>query len=104
MKERLVKYEYNRYKQYRIHKSRSRRRHRYYRHYLFEFNSNLEEDNSPRVSFMYIKDTRPFLNLYKRYRAVDIKYFKQIFFKTFKFENLTKLSREYVNRADTDDA
>ena len=53
---------------------------------------------------MHIKDTRPFLNLHKRYRAVDIKYFKQIFFETFKSENLIKLDRGYVNRVGTDGA
>ena len=52
---------------------------------------------------MHIEDTRPFLNLHKRYRFVKIKYFKQIFFKTFKSENLIKLSREYANRANTND-
>ena len=53
---------------------------------------------------MHTKDTRSFFNLHKRYRVVDIKYFKQIFFKTFKSENLIKLGREYVNRANTNGA
>ena len=53
---------------------------------------------------MHAEDTRPFLNFHKRYRFVEIKYFKQIFFKTFKFENLIKLGRGYVNRANTNDA
>ena len=80
LKERLAEYEHDRHKQYRVHKSRSRRHHRHRRHYSSESSTDSEEGDGPRVSFMHAEGTRPFLNLHERYRAVEIKYFKQIFF------------------------
>lgn len=46
---------------------------------------------------------RPFLSLHERFRAVNIKYFKQIFFGTFKSHHLTKLSHCYTTRAVNED-
>lgn len=46
---------------------------------------------------------RPFLSLHERFRAVNIKYFKQIFFGTFKSHHRTKLSHCYTTRAVNED-
>ena len=54
------------------------------------------------VSFRHAEGKKPFLSLYERYRAVNIKYFKQIFFGTFKTEYLTKLAHNCTNRTDSD--
>ena len=52
------------------------------------------------MSFLQHKeDTKPFLDLAARFPTVLMKYFKQIFFRTFAPENLTKLSQGMADRA-----
>ena len=77
----------------------SRRRHRY------EEGSGSEEVDRPRVSFLHShsEGKRPFIKIHQRYRAVDVRYFKQIYDGTFRPEHLTKLASSYTNRLDKDD-
>ena len=85
----------------RVSKSHSRRRR--HRHYISDSSSDSEEGDWPRVSFVHANGTKPFLSLHKRFHAVNIKYFKQIFFGTFKSDHLTKLSHGYTTRAVNED-
>ena len=56
-------------------KTRShRRRHR--RRSNSETGLDLEQGNRPIMSFVHEEGNEPFLNLYERYRAVNVKYFK----------------------------
>ena len=50
------------------------------------------------VSFIYAGDIGTFLNLYDRYRTVEIKRFKQIFIRTFRSRDLTRLGLGVTNR------
>ena len=61
-----------------------------------------DEEDKDRVSFTHLAGTRPFIALQSRYRSVDIKYFKQILYGTFRPEDLTKLGRGLTNRGATD--
>ena len=54
------------------------------------------------MSFTHLEGTRPFIALHSRYRSVDIKYFKQILYGTFRPEDLTKLGRGLTNRGVND--
>ena len=54
------------------------------------------------MSFTYLEDTRSFIALYSRYRLVNIKYFKQILYKTFRSKDLIKLDRRLTNRGVKD--
>lgn len=84
---------------HRVRKSRSHRHHRRH-HYSSESSTDSEEGDRPRVSFLHHEEgTKLFLDLAARYPTVLIKYFKQIFFKTFAPENLTKLSQGIADRA-----
>ena len=84
------------------HESRHRSKSHHRRHDSFlEFSrfSSLDskiEDES-RVSFLYKEGNKLFLKLYKRFRIVNIKYFKQIFYEIFKFKNLIKLVHDYID-------
>ena len=52
------------------------------------------------MSFLHHEEgTRPFLDLADRFPTIDMKYFKQIFFGTFRSENLTKLGQEMTDQA-----
>ena len=82
-----------------LRKSRSHRR--WYR-YVEEFSSDSEAGDIPRVSFMHQEDNKPVWAIGERFRGVRIKYFKQIFFGTFKTKDLIKLSRDHTNRMDID--
>ena len=73
---------------HRVRKSRSRRHHRH-QSYNSETETDKEEGEGPRVSFVHTVGIQPFLNLHNRYRTVEIKYFKQIFFGTFRAKDLT---------------
>ena len=50
------------------------------------------------VLFIHVEGTYPFLALHDRYRNVEVKYFKQIFFGTFRPINLFKLVQRVVIR------
>ena len=87
-------------------KSHHKSRHRfksYYRRYdlflefsrFFSLDSKIE--NESRISFLHKEDNKLFLKLYKRFRIVNIKYFKQIFYEIFKFKNLIKLVHDYID-------
>ena len=54
------------------------------------------------VSFLHAEGEQPFRTLHHRYRSVEIKYFKQIFFGTFRPINLLKLTRSVFNRSSDD--
>ena len=63
------------------HESRHRFKSYYRRHDLFSefsrfFSLDSKIENESRVSFLHKEDNKLFLKLYKRFRAVDIKYFK----------------------------
>ena len=88
-------------KGHRVIKSVQRRPHRYRRH-SSEPSSDSEQGHSRRVSFLHAEGTQPFLHLHKRYRSVDIKYFKQIFLGTFKSKNLMKLGQRYTKWSNTE--
>ena len=84
------------------HESRHRFKSHHRRHDLFlkfskSFSLDSKIENESRVSFLHKEDNKLFLKLYKRFRVVDIKYFKQIFYKTFKFKNLIKLVHDYID-------
>ena len=83
-------------KDHRVVKSVQRRQHRY-RFHSSGSSSNSEKGDRPRVSFMHAKDTQPFFRIHERYGSVDIKYFKQIFFGTFRSKDLIKLGERYTN-------
>ena len=52
------------------------------------------------MSFLHHKEgTQPFLDLASRFPTVQIKYFKQIFYKTFQPKSLTKLDQGMADRA-----
>ena len=87
----------------RVSKSHSRRRrHRRYDSdsstdsedgdYDSDSSTDPEDNDANKVSFLHQEGNKPFLTLHERYRAVDIKYFKQIFFGTFRADSLAKLS------------
>ena len=86
-----------RYGRYRPHKSRS------HRHRRRQDESSSESEDSeagvgPRVSFKQDPiGNQPFLSLHEHYRAVDIKWFKQIYFGTFKPKYLQNLSHTYAH-------
>ncbi|KAF6225056.1 hypothetical protein HO133_010251 [Letharia lupina] len=94
----------------RVHKSRRhhRRHSRSHRHRhsntsnsdLFDSKSDWEERRG--VPFRYIEDKKPFLSIAKRFRSVNVKYFKQIFFGTFKTKNFAKLAHIYTTPAKED--
>ena len=82
-------------KGHRVIKSVQRRQHRDRLH-SSESSSDSEKGNRPRVSFMDAEDTQPFFRIHERYGSVDIKYFKQIFFGTFRSKDLIKLGERYT--------
>ena len=72
------------------------------RHDLFSESSRFSSsdskiENESRISFLHKEDNKLFLKLHKRFRIVDIKYFKQIFYETFKLKNLIKLIHDYID-------
>ena len=88
-------------KTYRVHKhkSHSRRRHRRSRHYSSELSTDSEAGDRLIMSFLYHKEgTQPFLNLVSRFPTMQIKYFKQIFYRTFQPKSLTKLGQGMADR------
>ena len=52
-----------------------------------------------KVSFQHNEGNKPFLKLHEQFRAVDVKYFKQIFYGTFKPKNLVMLAQDYADWA-----
>ena len=82
---------------------KERRRHynrsRYirYRYHSSSPDSDLKNNKRKKISFVYDQDNKLFLNLAERYRTVDIKYFKQIFFGTFHPQSLPELTRDYTD-------
>lgn len=82
------------------HKSHSRRRYRRSRHYLSESNIDSETGDRSIVFFLHHEEgTQSFLDLASRFSTVQMKYFKQIFYKIFQPESLIKLSQEIIDRA-----
>ena len=84
------------------HESRHRSKFHHRRHDSFlEFSRSSSSDSKTedelRVSFLYKEDNKLFLKLYKRFRTVNIKYFKQIFYEIFKLKNLIKLVHDYID-------
>lgn len=81
-----------------IRKSHSRR----HRHqFVEESSSGPKSDEGSRVSLVhYDQDDKPYHTFHKKFRAVNIKYFKQIFFGTFRPEQSIELSRTPYNRMD----
>lgn len=78
--------------------SHRRRRHRH------RYSSDSDSEDASRVSFLHHEDdTKLFLTLHESYRAVSIKYFKQIFFGTFRPIDSLKLSATYINRPSDND-
>lgn len=61
----------------RFHKSRSRERHNY-RYSKNPFSTNSKKNDESKMSFLYDENNKFFFKFYKRYRAVKIKFFKQI--------------------------
>ena len=60
--------------------------------------SSDSEGYGPRVSFKDNNEgNKPFLKLHERYRAVNVKYFKQIYFGKFQPKHLTRLAHNYFN-------
>ena len=58
-----------------------------------ESETESESEEEPRNSFKhYKKGRKPFLTLHEHYPAVDVKYFKQIYFNDFKPRNLMRLA------------
>ena len=102
LKNALQELEDQQYPRHRVHKSRSRRHRRHRRYDSSDSDLDSEEGEGPMVSFLHAKGTYPFLTLHERYRSVEIKYFKQIFFGTFRPTNLLKLSRSVVDRPGDD--
>ena len=91
---------HHRFKSYYESRHRFKSHHRW--HDLFlkfsRFSSSDSKiENELRVSFLHKEDNKLFLKLYKRFRIVNIKYFKQIFYEIFKFKNLIKLVYDYIN-------
>lgn len=90
-------------KEYLAGKSRSKPRHRSrsHRHRRHESSSGYsssdsEQGHGPRVSFLHHQEgNKPFLKIHEQFRAVDIKYFKQIYYGTFKPKDLVKLAHGY---------
>ena len=78
---------------------RSRSHHRRHESSSRSSSSDSEEGEGPRVSFIHQEGNKPFLKLHERFRAVDIKYFKQIFYGTFKPKDLLKLAYDYTDWA-----
>lgn len=66
--------------------------------------SDSEEGYGPRVSFKDNEDKKSHFELHERFRAVNVKYFKQIFNGTFPPKHLIKLAHNYtdgtLNKAD----
>ena len=90
----------NTHKSFRVQKKRSSR-HR--RHLVIEDSETESEEEGPMVSFTHARGTRPFLSFHERFRAVDVKYFKQIFYGVFRPEHITKLAHSYVHRSANED-
>ena len=65
-------YQSRAYKRFYKNKSRYHR----YRYDLSSLNFDFEKKYKSKVSFLYDEDNKFFLKLYKRYRLIDIKYFK----------------------------
>ena len=62
-----------------------------------QLSSDFEEGKGERVSFLHPQEgNQPLLKLHECYRAVGIKYFKQIFFGIFLIKNLPYLASSYV--------
>ena len=85
----------------RVSKSHSHRRRR--RHHDNDSSTDSEDDGGVKVSFLHAEGTKPFLHLHQRFRAVSVKYFKQIFFGTFKCDHLTKLAYGFNTKATNED-
>lgn len=86
----------------RVHKSRDRHHRRHHRHRSDSSDtSDSESDEEERrgVPFQYSEGKKPFRNMAEMFRSVEVKYFKQIFFGTFRTKNFPKLARLHTNHA-----
>ncbi|KAF6220298.1 hypothetical protein HO133_003430 [Letharia lupina] len=90
----------------RVHKSRRhhRRHSRSHRHRHSDTSdsdsSDSKSDWEERRGVPFRK--KPFLSIAERFRSVDVKYFKQIFFGTFKTKNFAKLAHMHTTPAKED--
>ena len=82
--------------------SRIQRRRSHHRRRPRTPNSESDDDLSM-ISFVHAAGERSFLGIYSRFRAVDIKYFKQIFYGTFRPEHLSEIGRNHVHRSTNND-
>ena len=94
----------NRIKRMKRRADKDRSRNRRHRHHSSDNSgSDTEDDGRQKVSFIYNEGNKPFLTLAERYRAVDIKYFKQIFYGTFNPRNLPELARDHIDFIEVKD-
>ncbi|KAF6238815.1 hypothetical protein HO173_003322 [Letharia columbiana] len=94
----------------RVHKSR-RHHHRYSRSHRHRHSDTSDSDSSDSesgweerrgVPFRHSEGKKPFLSIAERFRSVDVKYFKQVFFGTFKTKNFAKLAHMHTTPAKED--
>lgn len=83
------------------HSSRQSSRQR--RRYSVE-SSEPREVERPRVSFIQSEGTQPMTTLQDTYRAVDGKWFHQIYVGSFRPENLTRLAQSVIHRSTNKEA
>ena len=85
---------------YRVQKARTRKARSHRHRYLSSGSSSSSSDSEgygSRVSFKDNEGNKPFLKLHERYRAVNVKYFKQIYLGKFQPKHLTRLAHNYSN-------
>ncbi|KAF6220462.1 hypothetical protein HO133_002894 [Letharia lupina] len=89
----------------RRHHHRHRRSHRHRHSNTSDSNSSdSESDWEERrgVPFRHAEDKKPSLSIAETFRSVDVEYFKQIFFGTFKTKNFAKLAHMHTTPAKED--
>ncbi|KAF6232539.1 hypothetical protein HO173_009207 [Letharia columbiana] len=87
------------------HRHQHRQSHRHRHSNTSDSNSSdSESDWEERrgVPFRHAEDKKPFLSIAETFRSVDVKYFKQIFFGTFKTKNFAKLAHMHTTPAKED--
>lgn len=96
----------HRYRDGRVHKSRSHHhRRRRHRHSDTSDSSDSDSDEEERrgIPFRHSEGKRPFLSIAEKFRSVEVKYFKQIFFGTFRVKYLPKLAHMHTTSAKDED-
>ena len=94
---------------HRVHKARARKAKAHKEHHRHYISNSLSSSSSsslsdsetlvrrPKVSFVDNAGKKPFLSLFEEFRAVNIKYFKQIYQGIFAPRHLTKLGSSYTD-------